>query len=366
MSIEAASEAAEKEEAHQKSASAAPVVLKPLHLAAAALIFVGSLTVTALIASQAINEKGREEASALAKNHALDLKALADQLSAKDKEIDRLSGRLKESYEKQTRLLTRTTELEAKVKAFQGTLNVSKGPILPQQESTLPVNVSPILTTGETPFIRDGSRWLAVRKEGIFTASAASQNLRDAFAGKGMKAPEGARSLAAKPRPAAGSVLMMHPDREFTDLPRPILKWKRQAGMIGSVQCAILDQEGRTLALSEATGSDSWQPANPLPRGHSYTWRILSPNPADPEKAQVLAETTFQVLSEAESALLNRKLNEAGGSLLLRMAAYIESGLFASAEWEAQKFSDANPGLKDGQRLVGQMRALKPKRASEG
>lgn len=366
MSIEPASQTRSQEEAPQQAASSTgSVALKPSHLLLAGPALLGALALTVLLTSRTLEERSRLAASDLAKAHAAVQKELQGSLADKEKEIERLNSRLKESYEKQSRLIVRATDLEAKVKAFQGSLNISQSSLLPSRDAVMPVSVSPVFTSGETPFIKDGSRWLAVRKEGLFVATAAPRDVRDAFSGRSIKVPEAARSLAAKPAPAAGSVLILGPDRELIDLVRPVFRWKKQAGMIGSIQCAILDKEGRTLALSDPLTSDSWQAPNPLPRGHAYTWRIVSPNPAEPERAHVLAESFFVLLSEAESGLVNRKVAEAGGSLLLRMNAFLEAGLTASAELEARKFCDVNPGLKDGQRLLSQVKALRPERAEE-
>ncbi len=349
-------------EGQQKTSVEARVSLRPTHIAAAVLLFAASLALTAYITSQAIGEQGKEAVSEVKKSKAADLAAVDSKLKASEKEVGLLSQRLRESYEKQRRLMARTTELEAKVKAFQGTLSISKSPLLPTQESVLPVSVSPVFTSGETPFIKDGSRWLVVRKEGLFSASPSQADVREAFAGRGFQVPAEAKKLGLSSQPAAGSAAMLHPDREFTDQVKPILKWRRQRGVIGSFVSIILDKEGKTVALSDPLDGDSWQPQISLTRGQTYTWRLTLPNPAEPGKGRVVAETSFYLLSEAESAGVNKHLSAAGGSHLLRMTAYAKAGLFAGAEWEAQKFAEANPGLRDAQRLLKQMQGLRPKR----
>lgn len=363
MNAEAPTQAGQSEgEEQPRTLRGAGISLRPLHLAAALLLFAASLGLTAFITSRTMGEEGREAISDIEQSKAADLAALDSKLKEGEKEIGLLSQRLRESYDKQRRLMARTTELEAKVKAFQGTLSISKAPLLPSQDSVLPVSVSPVFTSGETPFIKDGSRWLVVRKEGLFNAVPAQADVKDAFAGKGMQIPTEAKNLSHAPQPAAGSAALLHPDREFTDQARPILKWKRQRGVIGSFVCVLLDKEGSAVAVSDPLEGDSWQPQNSLTRGQTYTWRLTLPNPAEPGKGRVLAESHFYLLSEPESAEANKRLSAAGGSHLLRMTAYAKAGLFAGAEWEAQKFAESNPGLKDGQRLVKQMQSLRPKR----
>lgn len=351
-----------KEQEQKKTQRGAVVSLGPGHIAAALVLFAASLGLTAIITSQAIGDQGKEAISNIQQSKAADLASLDAKLKESQKEVGLLSQRLRESYDKQRRLMVRSTELEAKVKAFQGTLSISKAPLLPSQDSVLPVSVSPVFTSGETPFIKDGSRWLVVRKEGLFNAVPAQADVKDAFAGKGIQIPSEAKKLSQSPRPAAGSASLLHPEREFTDQVKPVLKWKRQRGVIGGFVCVLLDREGKTVALSDPLEGDSWQPSNSLTRGQTYTWQLTLPNPADPGKGRVVAESSFYLLSEQESAEANRRLSAAGGSHLLRMAAYAEAGLFAGAEWEAQKFAEANPGLKDGQRLLKQMQGLRPKR----
>lgn len=363
MDAEAPTKAASgEEEAQPRLIGSAAVSLRPGHIAAALLLFAASLGLTAFITSQALREQGRNAISDIQQSRSADLAALDSKLKESQKEIGLLSQRLRESYDKQRRLMVRSSELEAKVKAFQGTLSVSKTPLLPTQDSVLPVKVSPVFTSGESPFIKDGSRWLVVRKEGLYNASPAQADVKEAFVGRGYQVPAEAKKLGLSPQPAAGSALMLHPDREFTDQAKPVLKWKRQKGVIGSFVSVILDKEGKTVSVSEPLEGDTWHPQYPLDRGQTYTWRLTLPNPDEPGKGRVVAESAFYLLSEAESAEVNRKLTAAGGSHLLKMTAYAEAGLFAGAEWEAQKFMEANPGLKDGQRLVKQMQALRPKR----
>ncbi len=339
----------------------APASLKPIHfIATLALAGLGILAAV-MLTSQSVDERGQQMLSAQQSAHEAALKEAQNSSAEKDQKIEALTSSLKESYEKHKTLLDKNQELDAKVKAFQGSMNVSKGQILPSPDSTLPVNISPVFQSAESPLIKDGSRLFALRREGIFTVQTPPASVRNLASGQ-IKVPEAARSLAAKPAPRAGSVKLLFPDREFADAQKPTIKWQRQKGMLGGVQCIILDREGKVVARSEADTAELWQVNLELLRGHTYTYRLLSPNPANPDEGQVLAESSFYLLSEAESSALAKKLNEAGDSALIRTAVYAEIGLLASAEWEAGRFAKASPNIDLGEKILGQIKQLRPKR----
>jgi hypothetical protein len=339
----------------------ASLSLKPIHLLAAIGLAGAGIYASVLLTSQSVDEKGRQILASQRAAHDAALKEAQESAAEKDKEIASLTKSLKESYEKQKNLLTKNQELDAKVKAFQGSLNVSRGQVLPSPDTNLPVNISPVFQSAESPLIKDGSRLFTLRPEGIFTVQTPPASVKSMASGQ-LKVPEASRALAAKPAPRAGSVRMLFPDREFADSQKPTIKWQRQKGMLGGVQCVVLDKEGKVVARSEATTAESWQVSQDLPRGHTYTYRLLSPNPAEPDAGQILAESSFYLLSESESAALAKKLNEAGDSSLMRSAAYAESGLLASAEWEAGKFAKSNPRIDLGDKILSQIKSLRPKR----
>lgn len=339
----------------------ASLSLKPVHLVAALGLAGLGVYAAVVLTSQSVDEKSQQVLMAQEAAHQAALKEANDASAEKDKEIQSLTKSLKESYEKHKTLLAKNQELDAKVKAFQGSLNVSKGQLLPSPEATLPVNVSPVFQSAESPLFKDGSRLFTLRPEGIFTVLAPSPTFKGFVSGQ-MKAPEASRVLASRPTPKAGSVKLLFPDREFADSQKPTIKWQRQKGMLGGVQCVVLDKEGKVAARSEPTTAELWQVSAELPRGHSYTYRLVSPNPAEPEAGQILAESAFYVLSEAESASLAKKLTEAGDSSLMRSSAYVESGLLSSAEWEAGRFVKAHPNADFAERLLGQIKSMRPKR----
>lgn len=339
----------------------ASLSLKPIHLIAAIGLIGAGLYASVLLTSQSVDERGRQLLASQRAAHDAALKEAQDSASEKQKEIASLTKSLKESYEKQKNLLTKNLELDAKVKAFQGSLNVSKVQVLPSPDTTLPVNISPVFQSAESPLFKDGSRLFTLRPEGIFTVQSPPASLKNLASGQ-IRVPEAARTLAAKPAPRAGSVRMLFPDREFADSQKPTIKWQRQKGMLGGVQCLVLDKEGKVVARSESMTSESWQVGQDLPRGHTYTYRLMSPNPADPDAGQILAESSFYLLSDSESAALAKKLTEAGDSSLMRSAAYAESGLLASAEWEAGKFAKTNPQAAFADKVLSLIKSLRPRR----
>lgn len=357
----------EQSEIDQPVISTAPVKrhalvsLRPIHLVVLFALAGAGVYAAVLLTSQSVDDRGRQLLASQKAAHEAALKEIQDSAAAKDKEIESLTQDLKASYEKHKELLTKNQELDAKVKAFQGSLNVTKGQVLPSPGSTLPINVSPVFQVPEAPLIKDGSRLFAMRPEGIFTVQAPPASLKDLAAGQ-LKIPEAARVLAAKPAPKAGSVKMLFPEREFADSAKPTIKWQRQKGMLGGVQCLVLDKDGKVVARSEATTEEAWSVSQDLPRGHSYTLRLVSPNPAEPDAGRILSESTFYLLSESESAALAKKLTEAGDSSLLRCAAYAETGLLSSAEWEAGKFAKAQPNAAIGTRVLSHIKSLRPKR----
>lgn len=339
----------------------ASLSLKPIHLVAALGLVGAGIYASVLLTSQSVDERGRQLLSSQRAAHEAALKEAQESVAEKEKENAALTKSLKESYEKQKNLVVKNQELDAKVKAFQGSLNVSRGQVLPSPDSTLPVNISPVFQSAESPLIKDGSRLFTLRPEGIFTVQVPPASVKDLALGR-IKVPEASRSLAAKAAPRAGSVRMLFPDREFADSTKPTIKWQRQAGMLGGVQCSVLDKEGKVIARSEATTAESWQVSQDLSRGHTYTFRLVSPNPADPDAGQVLAESSFYLLSESESAALAKKLGEAGDSTLMRAAAFAESGLLASAEWEAGRFAKAHPQAAFADKVVSQIKSMRPRR----
>ena len=122
---------------------------------------------------------------------------------------------------------------------------------------------------------------------------------------------------------------------------RPVMRWRPVDGAL-DYRVVIADETLRVVASSPPLEEPSWQPPTALPTGQVLTWQVsattedgtfLAPRPPAPE-------ARFSILTEAEVAHLQSRLEMASGSRLAIALAYAEAGLVEETRRELEALAE--------------------------
>jgi hypothetical protein len=137
----------------------------------------------------------------------------------------------------------------------------------------------------------------------------------------------------------------------------PTLRWTPLPGATTYLVTLQEQASGETMNSPPLTGAE-WTPERPLIRGRSYAWQVagstngretVTPKPPDPPARFMVAEAPDAV-----------RLERLPASHLVRGVLYANAGLLDDAERELAALSVQNPNSEVADRLLKQIRGLRP------
>lgn len=304
-----------------------------------------------------------EELAQAKTRHASEVAQLSDKSAAQQAELDRMTRQLKAAFTGREALLKERDSLNAKVKAFQGTLGTGPAPagsLLPDTASLLtqPVEVRPVFQAAEPPALRDGSRLLAARRDGVYVLTKAPEPIAGLLRGGQIRLNPIHGKAAALPAPGQGLFELEGPSRVVVESRRPVFRWKPVAGGKARYQVTVFDDKGEEAAKSGWLEGASWQPEQPLAAGRLYRWSMQVMR----EEGQAAAPRSggepagFAIAPAAEVDKLEAARKASPDSSLTLAALSAEAGLKEEAERHLLAFRKANPGNQVAEALLAQIR----------
>jgi tetratricopeptide (TPR) repeat protein len=116
---------------------------------------------------------------------------------------------------------------------------------------------------------------------------------------------------------------------------RPTFRWSAP----GPVRVEIFDERFHPITHSEALAAHEWSPPEPLPRGRTYLWQVVSADGQERRLAPVppLPDARFRIVSAEEA----RRIEAARGPSLERASLYAGAGALDDASRELQRLKES-------------------------
>ena len=138
---------------------------------------------------------------------------------------------------------------------------------------------------------------------------------------------------------------------------RPTFRWSRFEGASGYV-VEVYDEQFKLVISSPRVTTVSWTAAQPLSRGHVYSWQVKAakdgqettvPRPPAPQ-------AKFRVIEQSKANELAKAKRDFGSSHLTLGLLYADAGLLREAEHEFRLLQKANPQSEIVRKLLRQLR----------
>ena len=151
------------------------------------------------------------------------------------------------------------------------------------------------------------------------------------------------------------------PLAQVSESARPQFRWQALAGAEGYL-VTVYDSAFNKVAVSPLLTSTEWQPAQPLPRGATYSWQVKARKDGQEVAAPVppAPEAKFKVLERSKFEEVVQARRQFAGSHLALGLLYAQAGLLPEAERELQSLADANRNSALARKLLQSVKAAAP------
>ncbi len=154
---------------------------------------------------------------------------------------------------------------------------------------------------------------------------------------------------------------LLAPVAQVSESARPKFRWQALDGAV-SYTVTVYNAAFNKVATSPLLTTTEWQPAQPLPRGLTYSWQVKALKDGQEIAAPVppAPEAKFKVLEPSKLQEVTNARRQFAGSHLALGLLYAEAGLLPEAERELQALVEANRTSTLARKLLQSVKAAAP------